>query len=126
MTKQNNNQNYQQEIGAILAISAGSLLMTAYKTYKEYLTKSARKCDTFTGRDKTLCMTKFKMEGTRAQMEKLRKSLSKCQEAKYPQKCQEKLQEKISKLQKKHKELEKKFNMVYDLVKKGEKERKPS
>lgn len=120
-------QNYQQEIGpTLMAISATSLLMSAYRLYKEYLTKAARKCDTFTGRDKTLCMTKYKMEATRAQMEKLRKSLSKCEEAKYPQKCQERIKEKISNLQEKYKNLEKKFNMVYDLVKKAEKERKSS
>ena len=117
-------QNYQQEIGpGLMAISATSLLMAAYRMYKDYLSKAARSCDTMEGRDKTLCMTKYKMEGTRAQMEKLRKSLSKCQEAKYPQKCQERLQEKISKLRDKYKKLEKKFNMVYNLAKQAEKER---
>lgn len=113
-----------QEIGpTLMAISATSLLMSAYKLYKEYLTKAARECETMEGRDKTLCMTKYKMEATRAQMEKLRKGLSKCEEAKYPQKCRQKLQQKIEKLQGKYKELQKKFNMVYKLAKQAEKEK---
>lgn len=120
-----NKQNYQQEIGpTFLAISATSLLMTAYKTYKDYLSKAARACDTMTGRDKSLCMTKYKMEGIRNYIQQLQKSLTKCEEAKYPEKCREKIKERIQKLEEKHKKLNERFKMLYNLIKQAEKERK--
>lgn len=106
-----------------LAISATFLLMNAYRIYKEYLTKAARQCGTMTGRDKSLCMTKYKLDATKAQMEKLRKDLSKCKEAKNPDKCEEKLKEKIKKLQDKHKKLFRRYRSIYNIAKKGESER---
>lgn len=114
----------KQEVGtAFLAISATSLLMNAYKIYKEYLSKAARQCNTMTGRDKSLCMTKYRLDATKAQMEKLRKDMSKCKEAKYPEKCEDKLKEKIKDLQAKHKKLFRRYRSIYNIAKQGEKER---
>ena len=123
MTNYNNKDTKQEIATAYLAIGATSLLMNAYKIYKEYLTKAARQCNTMTGRDKSLCMTKYRLDATKAQMERLRKDLSKCKEAKYPQKCENKLKEKIKSLQDKHKKLYRRYRSIYDIAKKGEKER---
>lgn len=110
-------KSHLQEIEpTLMAISGTSMVMMAYRMYKEYMNKAARKCDTMVGRDKTLCMTKYKIEGLEKQYDKLKSSLTKCGQAKYPNKCRQKINQKMLKVQEKLDKNKKRFDMIYKLA----------
>jgi len=84
----------QQEQVA-LVLSVGGLLMTAYRLYKDYLTRAARACANLDPKEKRLCMLRFKIDGKRRQLTALTSLLSKCRQTKKPDECVDKLRQKI-------------------------------
>lgn len=115
----NKKQKLYEVEPVFMYISATSLAMTAYRMYKDYLTKAARHCDSFEGRDKSLCMTKYKLEGLKKRKEKLEEDIRKCAEARDQQKCEESLKKKINKLEQRITKLKNKYRTVYRLAKRG-------
>lgn len=119
---------YQENISEVpimLAISATSISMMAYRFYKDYMTKAARECGTLQGRDKNLCMLKYRINALETKKSKLEKGLRKCKEAKNPEKCEEKVKKDIKKTEERLKKVKKQFDMLYKIVKQEEeKERK--
>ena len=84
-----------QQEQIMLVLSVGGLLMTAYRLYKDYLTKAARACANLDPKEKRLCMLKYKIDGKRKQLVTLTSLLSKCRQTKNPDECLNKLRQKI-------------------------------
>lgn len=80
-------------MGAIALVSIASAV--SYKIYKQYLTKAAKACKDKKGLAKEECMTKFKREGLKKQLNILQKGLVDCKNTKDPKLCQEKMKKKI-------------------------------
>ena len=85
----------QQEVALMIGISAASLLMTAYKTYKDYLTKAARQCSGLPPKEKAICMVRAKMHASNVQLQTVKGSMAKCAKTKDPEKCKIKLGNKV-------------------------------
>jgi len=90
----------QQEIApAILAAGAIAGIINAInmsvKVYKDYLTKNRRRCSDLPEAEQALCLLKVKSMAKQQQMKKLQQVASKCKQSKNPDKCMEKVQNKI-------------------------------
>jgi len=83
----------QEQIALVLSI--GGLLMTAYRLYKDYLTRAARACANLDPKEKRLCMLKYKIDGKRKQLATLTSLVAKCRQTKNPDECLDKLRQKI-------------------------------
>jgi len=84
-----------QEIAPILVVGGiASAIFAGVRLYKDYFTKNARRCADLPVKEKVICIMSLKVLGKRAQLNSLKKSLSKC-DAKIKPKCQEKLGKKI-------------------------------
>jgi len=88
------------EVALMIGISAASLLMTAYKTYKDYLTKAARQCSGLPPKEKAICMVRAKMYSKNVQLQTIKGAMGKCSKDKNPEKCKLKLGTKIKELAK--------------------------
>jgi len=86
--------NIQQESVTLLAFSAASLFITAYNTYKNYLTKAARKCKDLPPREKAICMLNTKIEAKKVEFQTIKTGSSKCKD----EKCKAKVQKKLLKI----------------------------
>ena len=84
-----------QQEQVTLALSVGGLLMTAYRLYKDYLTKAARVCANLDPKEKRLCMLKYKIDGKRKQLTTLTSLVTKCRQTRNPDECLNKLRQKI-------------------------------
>jgi len=81
--------------GGIGAIVLASLLVyAAWKTYQRYFTKAARSCKGISGKERTKCIIKYKLEGRRKQYTDLVASKHACSKSKSPIKCQRVMEEK--------------------------------
>jgi len=81
------------------AVLGAALLFGAYKTYKRFFSKAARACSGKSGPEREVCITNFKKNATKAQINDLKRSLAGCKSSKNPQRCQASIQAKIQKLQ---------------------------
>lgn len=92
-----------QEIDPVTlsAVAAGAGLVNAInfavRTYKDYLTKHARRCAGLPKDEKTICMLKLKALAKDQQARAL-KNKANCDKAKEPKKCIEKLNRKFKEL----------------------------
>ena len=68
----------------------------AYKLYKKYLADIKKKC----GSDQA-CMKRYRIQGLKAQISKLKSGMSQCSQSKNPSKCKASINVKIAKLQSK-------------------------
>lgn len=100
MTKLNEYLNQIQEIEPVTlsAVAAGAGIANAInfgvRTYKDYLSKNARRCSGLPADEKAICMLKLKALGKVQQAQAL-KDKAKCQKSKDPKKCMEKVKKKI-------------------------------
>jgi len=89
-------------VGKLTAAFVAALVIKgAYKIYKKYLTKIGRECYKYIGNRRVDCITKFKQEALKAQINTLNKGKSNCNKSKQPKKCVEKIDSKIQKLKEK-------------------------
>ncbi len=96
--------NHLQEIDPItlttVAATAGVInaINFGVRTYKDYLTKNARRCSGLPKDEKTICMLKLKAIAKQKQAQTV-KDKAKCSRTKNPQKCMSKLLNKVKELQ---------------------------
>jgi hypothetical protein len=84
---------------AISAISAAfGITNMAFRLYKDYFNKAARKCKDLPPREKSVCMLNAKLDAKKEQLAEIKKQSSTCSKTKDPNKCRTKLTEKIKKL----------------------------
>jgi len=92
-----------QEIDpTLLAISATSaafgITNMAFRAYKDYFNKAARKCKDLPPREKGICMVKAKLDAKKEQLAEIKRKSSECSKTRKPEKCRGKLSEKLKKL----------------------------
>jgi hypothetical protein len=92
-----------QEIDpTLLTISAVSASFTitnmAFRAYKDYFNKAARKCKNLPPREKGVCMLKAKLDAKKEQLSKIKAKSSDCSKTNNPTKCRGKLSEKLKKI----------------------------
>ncbi len=92
-----------QEIDpTLLAISATSAALgisnMAFRLYKDYFNKAARRCKDMSPREKSICMLKAKLEAKKQELGEIKRKASECSKTNKPTKCREKLSEKLTKL----------------------------
>ena len=84
---------------AISAITAAfSVTNMAFRMYKDYFNKAARKCKNLPPREKGVCMVKAKLDAKKAQLGEIKRKASDCSKTRKPNKCREKLSEKVKKI----------------------------
>jgi hypothetical protein len=83
----------------ISAISAAfSITNMAFRSYKDYFNKAARKCKNLPPREKGVCMVKAKLDSKKEQLSKIKSKSSDCSKTNNPTKCRGKLSEKLKKI----------------------------
>lgn len=87
-----------EEVAPMLALSAASMLMTAFNLYKSHLTKAARSCKDLPPREKAICMINSKIIAKNMQLQMLKSNLPKCGKSRKPDKCKLKLANKMKQL----------------------------
>lgn len=92
-----------QEIEPTLLAMSGvglafSVTNMAFRLYKDYFNKAARKCKNLSAREKSVCMLKAKLESKKVQLAEIKKRSAECSKTRKPEKCREKLAEKIKKI----------------------------
>jgi hypothetical protein len=94
--------NYVDEVVPLAAVGIGlsavSILQHGFKIYKDYFTKAARQCGTLPPEEKALCMLKARITAKNLQLQKLKQNMAKCQKAKNPEKCKEKVSGRMMKI----------------------------
>ncbi len=83
-------------IGATLAASL--LIYGSVKAYKRLFSKAAKACGDKSGKVKTLCMKKFKIDSLTAQFRDLNAAMSVCSKSKNPGKCGKTVGRKLGKI----------------------------
>lgn len=84
---------------AISAVTAAfSITNMAFRAYKEYFNKAARRCKDLPPREKGICMVKAKLDAKKQQLAEIKRKSSDCSKTNKPTKCRGKLSEKIKKL----------------------------
>lgn len=95
-------ETLQEVDPTLLAISATSaafgITNMAFRLYKDYFSKAARKCKDLSAREKSLCMLKAKLDAKKEQLGQIKKKSSECSKTRKPPKCRLKLGEKIKKI----------------------------
>lgn len=88
--------NTNKEVAAVALVALA--VTTAYKIYRDYLSKAARACGKGkSGILKKKCVDEFKKKAQKEKIASLQKSISKCSKTKDPTVCKNKLQSKIAK-----------------------------
>jgi hypothetical protein len=83
----------------ISAISAAfSITNMAFRSYKDYFNKAARKCKNLPAREKGVCMLKAKLDAKKQQLAAIKAKSSDCSKTNNPTKCRGKLSEKLKKI----------------------------
>lgn len=67
----------------------------AYELYKRYLTKYSKQCSDLPDNEHTICLVDAKYRAKIAEISRLRSGMSKCSQAKKPEKCRSILKNKI-------------------------------
>ncbi len=100
--KQLQEDNLQEVDPTLLAISATSaafgITNMAFRLYKDYFSKAARKCKDLPAREKSVCMVKAKLDAKKQQLNEIKKKSAECSKTKNPTKCRGKLSEKVKKI----------------------------
>jgi len=77
---------------------AALVLTVSFKAYKQFLSKAARQCRNQKGRDKNVCMEKFRRISMKKRVELLEAGKQTCKFSKNPAKCTFKIDKKINKI----------------------------
>jgi hypothetical protein len=92
-------QEIDPTILTISALSAAfSITNMAFRMYKDYFNKAARKCKNLPAREKGVCMVKAKLDAKNEQLSGIKRKSSDCSKTNKPTKCRGKLSEKIKKI----------------------------
>ena len=97
-------------IGTLVLVAL--LVYAAFKTYARFFSKAARNCKGLSGKAKTKCILKYKLEGRRKQYNDLASSSRACSKSKQPVKCNRIMDEKTRAVQKKINKLKEKLEEV--------------
>lgn len=92
------NPNAKVVAGAALAALA---IYGGYKTYKRFLSKSAKACSGNKGVERKVCIKKYQSQAIQAQISDLKAAAARCTASKDPGKCKATIGNKIQKLQSK-------------------------
>ena len=92
--------NHRKSIKLIAAGIAISLIAIAsYRIYKYHISQAGRNCLNFTGPERNNCIRKYRLEGSKKQLDALRAGLSSCDNTSKPEKCKIVISEKIRKVE---------------------------
>jgi hypothetical protein len=101
-TLQEEKEELQEIEPTLLAISATSaafgITNMAFRLYKDYFNKAARKCKDLPPREKGVCMVKAKVDAKKEQLAEIKRKAAQCSKTRKPEKCRGKLSDKIKKL----------------------------
>jgi hypothetical protein len=88
---------------SVRLISAGIVIslvaLAAYRIYKYHISQAGKSCKRFTGPERNNCIRKFKLEGSKKQLDALRAGHSSCGNTSNPEKCKIILSKKIRKIE---------------------------
>ena len=103
LNKLQEDEEVLQEIDpTLLAISATSaafgITNMAFRLYKDYFNKAARKCKDMSPREKSICMLNAKLDAKKEQLAEIKRKASQCSKTRKPEKCRGKLTDKVKKL----------------------------
>ena len=88
-------------VGMVATVFAAVAAKIAFNVARNILNKAHKACKQYTGSEKQRCLTKFRVEAAKKQIESLNISKGKCKTTKNPEKCVALINKKILKLQKK-------------------------
>lgn len=83
-------------VAGVVGGPVGLILYGAYKIFQRYMTKAGRMCRKAV--DRRACRKQYKINGTKMQINALKSGISKCSQAKKPEKCKARIEKKISQL----------------------------
>jgi len=84
--------------GVAVALALG---VAAYKLYKRFYSKAAKSCNKYSGKSKTICMAKYRVDSLKKAKSVLSKKSRECSKTKEPEKCKNELAKQLSKFDKK-------------------------
>ena len=100
------------EIAVMTALTVGMLTVSVFDAFKDFMSKAARQCFALKGSDRSKCMIKMRMEGTKRLIAGLEKKKSLCSKTRNAEKCIIKMTEKINKQKEKLQMYMQQFNVV--------------
>ena len=106
------NEENTNEIAIMTAVTIGMLTVSAFDAFKDFMSKAARQCFALQGSDRSKCMIKMRMEGTKRLIAELEKKKSLCGKTRNAGKCIIKMTEKINKQKEKLKMYMQQFNVI--------------
>lgn len=80
-------------------IAVASLLVTAFKLFRDYATRASRACIDLKGPDKPLCKTEIELDGLIRGLAALRRARGECGKTKNPDKCRQSIDKHILRTQ---------------------------
>lgn len=83
------------------AMLGGLVGFGAWKMYQRFLSAAARNCRQYSGRQKTMCMNKYKIDGLNRQIVELQRGLQACERTKNQIKCKNSIGKKIQRVRQK-------------------------
>ncbi len=97
--QEDNLQEIDPTFLTISAVSAAfSITSMAFRMYKDYFNKAARKCKELPPREKGVCMLNAKLDAKKRQLGEIKRKSADCSKTNNPTKCRGKLSEKVKKL----------------------------
>jgi len=95
MNKLFNKEEVQEQGGIVALMSITSLVGTALQLYQTFVTKKEGFCDNREGLEKSICLLDIKIEATKVYLGQLKSNINSCSKTNDPDKCKEKIGEKI-------------------------------
>lgn len=89
---------YVNEIAAVTLMSVTGLISIGLGLYNQFIAKNKNKCERMTGLDKQLCYVQLRIDANKQFIVQLRTSKKDCKKTRDPEKCLDKINEKIRKL----------------------------
>jgi hypothetical protein len=83
------------------AMLGGLVGFGAWKMYQRFLSAAARNCRGYSGRQKTMCMNKYKVDGLNRQIVELQRGFQACERTKNQIKCKNSINKKIQRVRQK-------------------------
>lgn len=80
---------------AIAAVGVVAMALMISSVYKQFFSEAAKKCKQYSGRIRTICMTKVRIEAAKEAQRQAEKALTECDSAKNPEDCRFKMRVEI-------------------------------
>lgn len=87
--------NLQEIAPVLIGISAVNTILMATNMYKKHFTKAALRCKSLPDREKAICMLQAKIYAKKIESSIISSKIAKCSKVKNPEKCKNKLTNKI-------------------------------